>query len=324
MWQRDQARLALLELLERGRLRRRQAQTEAFATLAELPWTCASGRRDEIAVAPGRAADLAALIDRVWPEWREVRAGLQAAGLPPTPDGYASYRDRQRAADLPRLPARLNRRTAAALTAAHSKSTLTLARQVALGTVQLLHDGLLRLRPPPGLIAHTPAGTLDLSGVAAILGEVGIAERAFRDGLCFQGAIRAVLLVENLAAWRDMPHPPGWLLAHVPGWDTTDTDYLFRALPQVPFVHFGDLDPAGVRILRHLRRKAPDLLWFTPDFWFDDAGALPVKTGRWPRNLDLSFAPTPIQALAARGQWLEQERIVLDPRLPAALEALLR
>jgi len=38
----------------------------------------------------------------------------------------------------------------------------------------------------------------------------------------------------------------------------------------------------------------------------------------------LTFAPAHVQSLAARGLWLEQERIVLDPRLPGALEALLR
>ena len=35
-----------------------------------------------------------------------------------------------------------------------------------------------------------------------MLGEVSIPERALLDGLVFEGAIRAVLLVENLGAWR--------------------------------------------------------------------------------------------------------------------------
>lgn len=41
------------------------------------------------------------------------------------------------------------------------------------------------------------------------------------------------------------------------------------------------------------------------------------------QDLDLDFAPMPVRALAARGLWLEQQCIVLDPRIPDALEAAL-
>jgi hypothetical protein len=43
----------------------------------------------------------------------------------------------------------------------------------------------------------------------------------------------------------------------------------------------------------------------------------------WPEDLDLDFAPATVRALAARGLWLEQERIVLDPRMADALEVAL-
>ena len=39
MWERDEDRLALLELIERGRLRRRKAQADAWFLLETLPWT---------------------------------------------------------------------------------------------------------------------------------------------------------------------------------------------------------------------------------------------------------------------------------------------
>ena len=155
-----------------------------------------------------------------------------------------------------------------------------------------------------------------------VLGEVSIPERALLDGLAFEGAIRAVLLVENLGAWRDLCPPPGWLLAHVPGWDTATVGHLLDRIEGVPVVHFGDLDPNGVRIMLHLRRRAPNLKWFLPEFWFEfvDVCGLP---SRWPEDLDLDFAPAPVRSLAARGLWLEQERIVLDPRMADALEAVL-
>lgn len=322
IWESDDARLALLELLSRGTLKRRRAQVQAYDALAELPWTRATGRRDEIGVTEERRSELAGLIDRVWPAWREVLADLVAAGLPPTPDGFGKLLDRERAAGIPALPDRINRRTAAALTAPHSKATLTEARRGALGESDPTHDGSIRLRPPTGLSARTNVGSVDLSATAAVLGEVSIPERAFLDGLTFEGALTAALFVENLGAWRDLPAPAGWLLAHVPGWDTAAVGHLLDRLAGIPLVHFGDVDPNGVRILLHLRQRAPRLRWFLPDFWFElaDTAGLQVT---WPPDLDLSFAPARVRHLASSGRWLEQERIVLDPRMPEALEAIL-
>ncbi len=322
IWESDNARLALLELLSHGRLKRRRAQLETYAALAELSWTRATGRRDEIGVVDERRKELAGLIDRVWPAWRDVLADLVAAGLPPTPEGYGRLLDRERAAAIPELPERINRRTAASLTASHSKASLTETRRGALGGTDTSHDGAVRLRPPTGLSARTASGVVDLSGIAAVLGEVSIPERALLDGLAFEGAIRAVLLVENLGAWRDLSPPPGWMLAHVPGWDTATVGNILDRIEGIPVVHFGDIDPNGVRIFLHLRRRTPNLKWFLPDFWFElvDVCGLPTK---WPQDLDLNFAPAPVRALAARGLWLEQERIVFDPRMVQALEAAL-
>ena len=322
IWESDNARLALLELLSRGRLRRRRTQSEAYDALAELPWTRATGRRDEINVAEERRTELAGLIDRVWPAWRDVFADLVAAGLPPTPDGYGRLLDMERAAAIPELPERINRRTAASLTASHSKASLTEARRGALGEADPTHDGSIRLRPPAGLSARTANGVVDLSGIAEVLGEVSIPERALLDGLAFDGSIRAVLLVENLGAWRDLSPPPRWLLAHVPGWDTATVGHLLDRIEGIPVVHFGDVDPNGVRIMLHLRRRAPNLKWFLPEFWFELAEACGLRA-MWPQDIDLEFAPAQVRALAARGLWLEQERIVLDPRMADALELAL-
>ena len=77
-----------------------------------------------------------------------------------------------------------------------------------------------------------------------------------------------------------------------------------------------------MRITLHLRRRVPNLKWFLPEFWFElvDVCGLPTT---WPQDLDLDFASAPVRALAARGLWLEQERIVLDPRMADALEVTL-
>ena len=221
------------------------------------------------------------------------------------------------------LDARLNRRTAASLAAPHSKATLTEAKRSAFGETEATHDGTVHLRPPARLKARTRHGDIDLTAVARVLGEVAIPERAFMDGLRLEGELRAVLLVEHLGVWRDLPSPQGWLFAHVPGWDTATVAHLFERVAHVPVVHFGDLDPNGMRIYVHLRERRPDLRWFIPPFWahFVDSHGLRAP---WPSDLDLGAAPALIRELATRGLWLEQERLVLDPRITEALEQFVR
>ena len=154
--------------------------------------------------------------------------------------------------------------------------------------------------------------------MAAVLGEVSIPERALSGGLTLEGVIRAALLVENLGAFCDLRAVDGWLLVHVPGWDTATVARLLERLGHVPVIHFGDLDPNGVRILQHLRGLRSDIRWFVPEFWskFVDAKGLP---GVWPDDLDLNEVPPLVRGPASRGLWLEQEPLAVDPRTSAAL-----
>lgn len=323
MWNSTDERLALLELLVRGVLKRRRSQAAAYAALAELPWTRASGRRDEIRLVEERRNELVALIERVWPQWQAALVELTARGLPPTPEGWGRLEDARRSERLDELPELLNRRTAAGLAAPHSKATLTERRLAALGDVQPTHDGAVRLRPPAGLVARTPRGAVDLSAIAGVLGEVAIPERALLEGLRFDGTIGAVLFVENLGAWRDLPGLDGWLFAHVAGWDTATVVQLLAIITDVPVVHFGDLDPNGVRIVAHLRQWRADLRWFVPPFW-EELVETHGQRSPWPVDLDLAAAPALVQRLAERGIWLEQEPLVVDPRIGPALEAMTR
>ncbi|POA33370.1 MULTISPECIES: Wadjet anti-phage system protein JetD domain-containing protein [unclassified Pseudomonas] len=324
MWQTPQQCLALLELLVRSTLKRRSSQSIVFDVLAELPWTRATGRRDEIALVTDRRAELVELIERVWPQWHEVLAQLTANDLPPTPEGWGKLQDTHRADNLPLLPSRLNQRTAAALVAPHSKALLTASRRVALGTTEATHDGLARIRPTRGLMGRSPRGDLDLEALAYVLGELPIPERALRDGLVLEGTIRAVLLVENLGTWRDFPEMEGWLLVHVPGWDTATVLLLLNCIgPDIPMIHFGDLDPNGVRIYLHLREKCPRLRWFVPSFWSECVK--PRSLGKpWPADLHMVDVPALLGDLIKSKSWLEQEPLVVDVRIVRALEALLQ
>lgn len=321
MWERDDDRLALLELLLTGTLRRRAGQAEAWALLADTPWTRLTRRRNELRLVPQQKAAVVELLDRVWPEWRIASDALAARALPPTPTAWRRLQDRLRAEGVARLPARLNRRTAAAAVAPHSKATLGPTRRAALSDTEITRDGLVRLRPPSGLRFVRGDRALDAVAVAGVLGEVAISERALLDGTTLEGDVAAVLLVENLGPFQDLEPSDGWLVAHVPGWETATLRAFIRVLGEdVPVIHFGDLDPAGVRIVQHLRKTLPRLAWAVPEFWAEyvDARALP---GEWPGDIDLGTAPALVRDLARRGLWLEQETIALDPRLHAWLEA---
>lgn len=323
MWQSPAARLALLELLARGTLKKRRAQATPWEALAELPWVRLTGRRDELGLVETRRPELVALLDRVWPDWVEVLLALTARGLPPTTEGFTALADAMRAEGLPSLPDRLNRKTAAALAAPHSKAALTDRRRAAFRSTETLHDGSVRLRPPRGLLLRTTRGSVDLSAVAEVLGEVSLPERALRDGLSIEGPLHAVLLIENLGPFCDLPALDGWLFAHVPGWDTATVTQLLQRLPLVTVIHFGDLDPNGVRIFQHLRAMRPGLRWFVPEFWGEWVETRGIA-GAWPDDLDLGEAPQLVRLLARRAIWLEQEPLAVDPRTAAALTLLAR
>ncbi len=324
LWARESSRLALVELWRAGALRRRLGQADAFDELARLPWTRRTSRRDELALEPLHRADLETLLERAWPGWRDVVARLEALGLPVDERGWRRLGDLERQGALPALPERLNVRTATAAVGPHSKAALSESRLEGLADVDLTRDGVLRLRPSPGLTLVRGALSFSAAELATVLGEVTISERAFRDGTRLGGAPpRALLLVENKGTFVDLRPPEGWLVAHVPGWDTASVRDLLEQLPGVSVVHFGDLDPNGARIVRHLRELCPGLIWAVPELWAEHVPARALARP-WPDDLDLSDAPALVRDLAARGLWLEQELLALDPRLPDALSAALR
>jgi hypothetical protein len=288
--------------------------------LTELAWTRRTSRRDEIELVPQYKDTLIELLNRVWPDWRLDGEALAARGLGPTPAEWRRLQDLLRAQDVTALPERLNRRTATSAVAPHSKSGLSSVRRAALGDTTVTRDGIVRIRPPSGLRFVRGSTMLEAAEVAGVLGEVAVTERALLDGTVLDGKVRAALLVENLGPYQDLDPPKGWLVVHVPGWNTATVRLLFEQLRDVPVVHFGDLDPAGVRIVRHLRQIRADVRWAIPEFWSEYVEKRALS-GEWPDELDLSGAPELIRELARRGLWLEQELITVDTRLREALEA---
>ena len=320
MWERDENRLAVVELVHTERLKRRENQREAWEWLAQLRWTKATGRRDELALAAGMRSEIEEVLDRRWPEWRGARTRLVEAGLPVTHEGWKALQDTERAGRAGTLPRRLNAKTAAAYVGPHSKAGLTDARRTALAGSEVTRDGIVRLRPNNGLMLEAADRRVDASMFVDIAGEVVLNERALRDGTRLTGVRpSAALLVENLGPYVDVPAPDNWMVIHVPGWNTATATLVMDQLDGIPILHFGDLDPQGAEIVSHLRRQYPRLRWVVPEFWKECVPDRALKRP-WPRDLDLTGAPTLVHELKDSRLWLEQETITLDPRLPGAIE----
>jgi hypothetical protein len=315
-------RFALLDLWAAGVARRTVRNAHTWDELARLPWTALTGRRRELVLRSEYRGHLEALLDKTWSGWRDTVARLRAAGLEVSETGLRALVSQDRVDVLPAtLPHRLNEKTAASLLAPHSKATLPAAGREALADVELTSDGVVRMRPPRGLTVRRGHFEQTAAEFVSVLGELVLVERAFLDGTGFGGKRpRAILLVENVGVYVDITAPDGWLVAHVPGWDTSVPSRLLEAFRDVPIVHFGDLDPNGVRIVQHLQTMRPDVRWFVPERWRElvVAHGLPCE---WPEGLVRDGDPALVRELATHRLWLEQERLVLEPWLSEALEA---
>ena len=187
----------------------------------------------------------------------------------------------------------------------------------------LSEEDIVPLRPTDGSIIERGERSIDASALASIAGEAVLNERALKGRTKLAGRKpEAALLVENLGPYLDLQAPENWMDIHVPGWNTATVKHLLEQMNTVPLLHFGDLDPGGVEIVSHLRQGHPRLRWAVPEFWREYVHERTLRK-RWPDNLVLQGAPPLVHELKESGLWLEQESIMLDPRLTGALRRCL-
>jgi Wadjet protein JetD, C-terminal len=324
-WGKREHALLLLELLECGEIRHRSTQQRAWSSVLELGWARRSRRHDVLEIDPAFRENLETTLDGAWPGWRDTARRLADAGQPPTPQGMLEL-ERQmridRAGDID-LPSRINRRTAAAVVARHSKAKLGPFERIALDETELTDDGLVRMRPSAGLTVVRGFEEHSASALAELLGDLVLTDRALRDGTQLAGQRpRAVLTVENLGAFQDAVVANDILVVHVPGWNTGTTRDLLAGLQDVPVLHFGDLDPNGIAILKHLRRWRPDVRWLVPEYWVEIVDERGLE-GEWPEIEMPTDAPPWVRELPDRRLWLEQEAVVVDKRFRSSVDSSL-
>ena len=313
-WEDEGDRALLLELRLQGSARRRRQQEELLGQLEGLGWVTATSRSSEVELVEARSDDLEQMLDSRWPDWRSVARALVAEELLPSPQGMKELRRRQRV--LPSLPRRMNLKTAASAVAEHSKATLGEAHRAMLGDAEVVRDGVVLVRPHRGM--ELVRGELRSSAIdlAAVQGVVALTSRAMMDGLEVGGVpAGAVMTVENEAAFVDMPKPDGLMLVWVPGWNTRLAIEFLKGVSAGRRLHFGDLDPNGIRIFRHLSERLPGMQHFIPEWWRERIAGAPPIEAEWPEGLVGAEDHPLVQELAAAGRMSEQELLLLDPRL---------
>ncbi|WP_020506934.1 Wadjet anti-phage system protein JetD domain-containing protein [Lamprocystis purpurea] len=322
-WQDPDLQWTLVTLLEFGEIRRNAANATLVDWLREAGWVGQGSRRDLFLLRPAKRAAVAVRLAEGWPDWQRDLAALAAAGLPCDAAGLRQLR--RCGVPLAALPPRLHRKTWMARFGAHSKAGTPDALPPP--TLVLTDDDLLRLRPNRGLALRFADGEVrDCDDWVRPLGELVIPQRALCDGLSLCGTLpRWVMTVENLGAYLDLPAPSQALVVHQPGWNCRLARHLIGLLPaEVSWWHFGDLDPEGLAIFAALGGELRRPRLFLPDWWSDylDTHALPLGPGQgWP-GTESDRGAGLLALLRRRGRWLEQEAILLDPRLPDSLAGI--
>ena len=316
-WESDALRAVVLRLLMLGQVRATRQAAPLFVELEELGLVVPTSRAAYYRRRPGKAA---ALREYVAQRWDGLAAAELAFSCHPWTISAAALRGARRARlTLPAGLQRLNRKTWSAWAGAHSKSGHVTAPH---GMV-LTADETVRVRPNRGLrmAMAEPCVELPLDALQAFLGEVAIPERGFGHAWRLDGVMpELIVTVENRGAFVDFPSVDGLLVVHAPGRNTALATRFISALPaNIPWVHFPDLDPAGLDIALSLHCGEPPR---RPLTWIPRAAAgvlashalpldAPWQTDGWPRHL----LDDPVLAWLIRKQcWLEQEGLVLLPR----------
>ena len=153
------------------------------------------------------------------------------------------------------LPAQVNQHVLQALLKKDAKKSLDEAdRQRLVETgIQITKDDILRLRSAHGFSLYLDQGRLlDLTSLMGITAECVLPERLLSQVtklLPSEVAFTHVISIENIGAFIEIELKPHCLFLYTPGHHTRLAQQFIRMLPaSVTWVHFGDLDQAGINI----------------------------------------------------------------------------
>ncbi len=275
-------------------------------------WIVPSGRKDEWGVRVDALASLEQRLAGLLPTWREDIALLKSL--------------KKSAFDVPSISAlpalrrqismigMMNRRNWNAAKGLGPKHRSLLPPEA-----HLTKDWVSRFRPNQGLLARFSDMDLDVAKIADVLGEFHLPERGWSRFKEFNGVLPArIVTCENIGAYIDLPSPESNMVVFAPGKDIEPAIKLLKALPGVPWIHFGDFDPEVLQIVRLIAKECQReaRLFVAPFFSEYLESAVPVKTS-WGDVPDIPI----FKSLKKAKKRLFQEIFMLDGRLGHALAA---
>lgn len=317
-WRDHRVQAALLTLWQSGSVTQSAARSALIEYLLDAGLIGKTSRAHEYTLPNTRRDQFATLLSNIWPQWQETLVALSDAGLPTTAEGLVQLqRGTPVAGSLPPL---LHYKTYQARFSLHSKAA---ARTPPPGS-KLTNDDVLRLRTPAGFRLAIGGKRIDCDSLMETVGEVVLPERALRRLAAVDTEPTCFMTVENLGAYIDLPEQDGLLLLHQPGWNSRLALMFIERVPaSVPWFHFGDLDPKGIAIYQSLDTGSHHAQLWIPDFWLDyqETHALPLDKPWATVPADLMKHPL-MRSLVDQDRWLEQETLVIDPRIKQALAQL--
>jgi hypothetical protein len=276
-------------------------------------WVSLSGNGKNWRLNPRAHEDLARWRNELWPSRNGDKALLESAGLnPENPSALLHLPSLRRG--VFEVSGFINNHTWSALFGSGPKK---LAWRDPGNQVVLTSDTVSRIRPNQGLGLTVGEVTLNLSDLAAVLTEVGLPQRMVLAGARFSGMLpHLVITIENLGAFVDCPRPDDVMLVYSPGFDVKAAEQVLTLLPDVPWAHFGDLDPEGLEILESIQKAVGrHCTLFVPSFSDDYLDLAQKSNVPWAEIPELPV----FNSLKKTSRGIFQEVLVLDRRMRAEL-----
>ncbi|MHC1698988.1 MAG: Wadjet anti-phage system protein JetD domain-containing protein [Geobacteraceae bacterium] len=319
--------LTYIRLLKFGEITCSKTIESHIERCSKLRWAVPSGRKNHYLLTDLGRENIPEYLVNQWTEWEVYCEKLNLADCELSVDGVRAFERLEKITGV-ELPLRIHHKTLACCGGRHSKSGISKSLEKIAASSVVTTDQILRISANTGLkIKISPYTEISCDQIMAVLGEVAIPERAFLDGITITGEMpKAIFTIENRGAYVDFPRiNTDILLIHAPGDDTALAIKLLNLLPaNLPCYHFGDIDPKGLKIANSLRRKVPQKMQlFLPGFWADYVNETFTGRKHWPENDIVDLSSDIIRTLRKEKKWLEQERIILDPRLQVEIRKLI-
>lgn len=297
----------LLRLIETGECKGSARAAALLERFRMAQWVEPARRPGYWKVRPGATSGLQTRITELSSSWEADAQLLRANSLDPLDPCSHQALAGLKAAHAP--VGQLHRKTWNSATSAGSKRVSRLPT-----TAQLTDDWAVRGRVNCATTLISPLGPVDLLALTQTMSEFSVAQRGWLVASGFGGVPpRHVLTVENLSPLVDLVLPADTMVLFCQGAAVEGAVQLLRALPGAVWMHFGDLDAAGVQIavrIANLTDRPPCV--YVPTFAGDYLGRKLRSKQAWNCS---PFDSVTLKTLSAGSAWLEQEIFILDERL---------